>query len=398
MSTLALLSTDETVSCTYVPLSDDKVVATYIKKAGSRLILIDLAEESYKDLEIPLIDLNFTGIRRVSDNSFTVIGSSETTPNALYLIDIKFSSQMKLLKNSTDITIPSPFVSKPEHISAPRLDISEGDVKETYALYNPPNNPNYVAPNGTLPPAIMLMHGGPTSQSTPGLSLVIQYWTTRGYAHIQVNYVGSSGYGRAYRDALNGKWGVSDVQDATSVAGYLVSKGYVDPDRIGIVGISSGGYVALQALCNFPRIWAGGISVYGISGLKILYKTTHKFEAHYMDYLLFGGTKDIDDREKDALFYDRSPFYHADKITAPTLLLQGSDDNVVPPGQAVDMEKSIRDNGGVVRLVMFEAEGHGFRKAPNVLKAKEEEEAWWTKALVRLSKVDVESKEPMTVN
>jgi len=388
-----VLFTDEMTSCTYVPLSGNKIVAAYIKNAASRLILIDLAKDSYEDLQISLIDLNFTGIRRVSDNSFTVIGSTETTPNALYLIEVKISLQMKLLKSSTDVTIPSSFVSKPEHISAPRLETSKGDVYETYALYNPPNNPDYVAPNGTLPPAIMLMHGGPTSLSTPGLSLVTQYWTTRGYALIQVNYVGSSGYGRAYRDALNGRWGISDVQDAASVAGYLVSKGYVDGDRIGIIGGSSGGYVALQALCTFPRIWAGGISCYGISGLEILYKTTHKFEAHYMDYLLFGGTGNLDDKEKEALFHDRSPCYHADKITAPTLLLQGTDDKVVPPGQAIEMEKSIKENGGDVRLVMFEGEGHGFRKAPNVLKAKEEEDAWWIKTLVRLPKVDMEHGE-----
>jgi dipeptidyl aminopeptidase/acylaminoacyl peptidase len=184
-----VLFIDEMASCTYVPLSGNKIVAAYIKNAASRLILIDLAKDSYEDLQIPLIDLNFTGIRRVSDNSFTVIGSTETTPNALYLIEMKTSLQMKLLKSSTDVTIPSSFVSKPEHISAPRLETSEGDVYETYALYNPPNNPDYVAPNGTLPPAIMLMHSGPTSLSTPGFSLVTQYWTTRGYALIQVNYI-----------------------------------------------------------------------------------------------------------------------------------------------------------------------------------------------------------------
>lgn len=333
--------------------------------------------------------MNFNGIRRVSDDSFTVIGSTEHAPSALYLVDIKSSSQMKLLKSSTDVVIPSSFVSKAEHISAPRLHAGQD---KTYALFNPPTNQNYVAPKGTLPPAIILMHGGPTAQSTPGLSLVIQYWTTRGYAVIQVNYVGSSGYGREYRDALNGKWGISDVEDAASVAGHLVWKGYIDADRIGIIGGSSGGYAALQALCNFPKVWAGGVSLYGISGLEILYKTTHKFEAHYMDYLLFGGAKNIDDKEKEALFYDRSPCYHANKIEAPTLLLQGSDDRVVPPGQAVDMEKSIKENGGDVRLVMFEGEGHGFRKAPNVLKAKEEEEAWWIKTLVRLPKSDAGSK------
>jgi dipeptidyl aminopeptidase/acylaminoacyl peptidase len=386
---LAISITDRTASCTYTLLSRDKLMAAYIKEAASRLIIIDPSTGSFKDLQIPVIDLNFNGIRRVSDNSFTIIGSTETSPSALYLVDIQPTLQMRVLKSSTDVVIPSSLVSKAVHISAPRLD---GCEDRTYALYNPPNNPNYFAPKGTLPPAIMLMHGGPTSQSTPGLSLAIQYWTSRGYAVVQVNYVGSSGYGRAYRDILNGNWGISDVGDAASVAGYLGLKGYIDPNRIGIVGGSSGGYVALQALCNYPKVWAGGISLYGISGLEILYNTTHKFEAHYMDYLLFGGAKNIDDKEKEALFHDRSPCYHADKIKAPTLLLQGSDDKVVPPSQAIDMEKSIKENGGDVRLVMFDGEGHGFRKAPNVLKSKEEEEAWWIKTLVRLAKPSLENK------
>jgi dipeptidyl aminopeptidase/acylaminoacyl peptidase len=308
-------------SCTYVPLSDDKVVAAYIKKAASRLILIDLLTKSYTDLQYPITDIHLNGIRRVSDSSFMVIGSTETTPTALYLLDIKNPTEMKLLKSSTDVTIPISFFSKPEHISAPRLSSSREGVEETYALYQPPNNPNYFAPKATLPPAIMLMHGGPTSHSTPGLSFVTQYWTTRGYAVIQVNYVGSSGYGRADRDALNGNWGISDVEDAASVVSYLVSKGYIDHERIGIVGGSSGGYIALQALCNFPHIWAGGISLYGISGPEVLARTTHKFKAHYMDYLLFGGANNVDEREREAVYHDRSPCYHADKITAPTLLL-----------------------------------------------------------------------------
>jgi dipeptidyl aminopeptidase/acylaminoacyl peptidase len=367
--------------CKYVPLSSNKIVAAYIREAASRLVIVNVATGTYTDLQIPLTDLNFNGIRRVSENSITVIGSTETTPSALYLVVLRNPPQMKLIKSTTEFAIPISFISKAQHISALRM---EGNPQSTYALYNPPKNPNYVAPQNTLPPAIMLMHGGPTSQSTCGFSLAIQYWTTRGYAVVQVNYVGSSGYGRAYREALNGKWGISDVNDAASVAGYLVWKRLVDGNRIGIVGGSSGGYVALQALCNFPELWAGGISLYGISGLENLYNTTHKFEAHYMDYLLFEGAENIDDKEKQALFHNRSPCYHADKIKAPTLLLQGSDDKVVPPSQAIAMEKSIKQNGGDVRLVIFDGEGHGFRKAPNVLKAKEEEEAWWIKTLVKL--------------
>lgn len=388
---MALILADGTGSCTYVPLAVDKVVAAYVKDAASRLILIDLATKSYRELQFPITDLFSDGVRRVSNNSFTVIGSTETAPMALYLLDIRIPSEMKLLKNSTDIAIPTAFFSRPKHISAPRLNSSKDEIKETYTLYLPPKNPNFFSPDATLPPAIMLIHGGPTSHSTPGLSFVTQYWTTRGYALIQVNYVGSSGYGRSYRDALNGNWGISDVEDVASVVDYLVSKAYVNPERIGIVGGSSGGYVALQALCNFPHIWAGGISLYGISGLEALAKTTHKFEAHYMDYLLFGGANNVDEREKEVLLRSRSPCYHAEKINAPTLLLQGSEDKVVPLGQATDMKNSMEANGGAVRLVLFEGEGHGFQKAPNVLKAKWEEEAWWSKTLLRLPRVDMET-------
>jgi dipeptidyl aminopeptidase/acylaminoacyl peptidase len=206
---------------------------------------------------------------------------------------------------------------------------------------------------------------------------------------IQVNYVGSSGYGRACRDALNGNCGFSDVEDAVSVVGYLVFKGYIDHDRVGIVSGSSGGYVALQYSAPFLTFGLGSISLYGISGLEVLSKTTHKFEAYYTDYLLFGAGNNVDEREREAIFYDRSPCYHADKITAPILLLQGSEDKAVPPDLAIDMEKSIKANGGILRLVIFEGEGHGFRKAQNVLKAKGVEEAWWTKTLLQIQKADM---------
>ena len=244
-----------------------------------------------------------------------------------------------------------------------------------------PHNPDYQAPKGSLPPLVMDLHGGPTAHVSPSLSMASQYWTSRGYAFVSVNYAGSTGYGRAYRDLLNGSWGILDVADAASCAAYLCSSLQVDSSRIGIRGGSSGGYGVLQALCDYPQIWAGGISLYGISSLKALMEDTHKYESHYMDRLLFKD--DTSAQERERILHDRTPLSHASNITAPVLLLQGSEDKVVPPNQTRDMEKKIADNGGKVRMVIFEGEGHGFRQEQNIKKSLEEEEKWLHTTLIR---------------
>ena len=342
-------------------------------------MLVDLESESYEDLDLPINAISNNAIRRVSDTQFAVIGSALREATALYLVDVKNPSNLIILKNSMDQAISQSFYSPAQHISLPRIYGSDLSG-ESHALFLPPQNPHHTAPPDTLPPLIVSLHGGPTSHDSPGLSLFWQYYTTRGYAFVTVNYAGSSGYGRAYRERLNGNWGIADVADAASCVAYLVRTGQVDPARVGVTGESAGGYATLQALCVYPDIWAGGVSRYGISELSTLEAMTHKFESHYLRGLLL--SKDAGEAEKKRVYAERSPLFHAKSIRAPLLMLQGTEDRVVPPGQASEMEKVIRDEGGDVKLIFLEGEGHGFTREESVKRAIEEEERWWIKMLL----------------
>lgn len=221
-----------------------------------------------------------------------------------------------------------------------------------------------------------------TTAISKGINLETQYWTSRGYAVVAINYAGSSGYGRAYRDSLNGQWGVNDVEDTANCIAHLSTLNLIDSTRVGILGGSAGGYGVLAALCDYPSLFAGGVSLYGISNVSTLVADTHKFESRYADKLLF--PKDASEKEKERIMVERSPCFRAEKIKAPILLLQGEEDKIVPPNQAREMEEAIRESGGVVKLVLFEGEGHGFRGKESMGRAKREEEAWWRKTLLRL--------------
>ena len=369
-------------SCTYVSLTGDKVAAIHTKNGAENLIIAGLESETYTDLGLQIVSPAFYGstIRRVSDTAFVVIGSTPKEPPALYHVDFQESIKTTLLKGSADVDIPLDFYSTAEHISFPIVHGDERDG-QSHALYLPPNNPNYHAPPSSLPPLVISLHGGPTSHVSPGLSLSLQYFTTRGYAVASVNYAGSSGYGRAYQERLDAKWGIIDIDDIASCVSYLAKTGKVDPTRVGVTGGSAGGYGTLQALCVYPDIWAAGVSLYGIADMKTMTETTHKFESHYLDGLLF--RKDASEADKAKVLKERSPLFHASKIKAPVLLLQGTEDKVVPPDQASDMERIIRENGGDVKLVMMEGEGHGFRMSENIKKATLYEEEWWAKTLLK---------------
>lgn len=369
-------------SCTYVSLTGDKVAAIYTKNGAENLILADLESETYTDLQLQIVSPAFYGstIRRVSDTAFVVIGSTPKEPPAIYHVDVQKPITMSLLKTSADVDIPLDFYSTAELISFPIVYGEERDG-QSHALYLPPRNPNYHAPPNSLPPLIISLHGGPTGHVSPGLSLALQYFTTRGYAIASVNYAGSSGYGRAYRERLDAKWGIRDIDDIASCVSYLAKTGKIDPTRVGVTGGSAGGYGTLQSLCVYPDMWAGGVSLYGIADMKTMTETTHKFESHYLDGLLF--RKGASEAEKENVLKERSPLFHPSKIKAPVLLLQGTEDKVVPPDQASDMERIIRENGGDVKLMMMEGEGHGFRMSENIKKATLYEEEWWVKTLLK---------------
>lgn len=225
------------------------------------------------------------------------------------------------------------------------------------ALYFPPTNARFAAPDGELPPLLVLSHGGPTSNASSALSLERAFWTSRGVAVVDVDYRGSSGYGRPYREALNGAWGIADVDDCVAAARHLAGRGLVDGRRMAIAGGSAGGYTTLACLAFRPDVFAAGISEYGVADLEALAADTHKFEGRYCDRLVAPWPAG---RE---VYRDRSPIHHVGRIAAPMLLLQGLEDRVVPPNQAELIAAALEERGVPHAVRFFEGEGHGFRRA-----------------------------------
>ncbi|KAH7029055.1 putative dipeptidyl peptidase IV [Microdochium trichocladiopsis] len=365
----------------YDLLSDKCLVAVYIKNGTSSIVQVNLDTFEYKDVSVPLADVERDGITRFNDNSFLAIGTGHTTPQALYSISLESNGKanMTTVRKSTTQTFDSAVFSVPEHIE---FQSKKQPSRKIHGFYWPPHNPGFTGPEGQKPPLIVQSHGGPTSHTPPGLKLDLQYWNTRGYATFAINYSGSTGHGKAYRDSLNANWGVLDVDDVAEAVAHLAESGRTDGAlTTGIRGGSAGGYSVLQALCCYPDIFAGGVCLYGISEVKLLLDETHKMECRYVDNLMFTAEMDAEQRAK--VMHDRSPVYHAGNITAPLLILHGDEDNVVPISQAYTMYDDIKKRGGEVKLVKFEGEGHGFRKGENLITGQTEEEEWWKKTLVR---------------
>lgn len=250
------------------------------------------------------------------------------------------------------------------------VTFDSADGRQAHAFYYPPKNDEFSGLDEALPPLIVKSHGGPTGQSGCGFNLKIQYWTSRGFAVLDVNYGGSTGYGRSYRRALDGAWGVVDVEDCVAGARWLVAQGLADPDRLAITGGSAGGYTTLCAL-TFHDVFSAGASHYGIGDLEALARDTHKFESRYLDRLI---GKWPDDR---VVYEARSPLHHAAGLNCPVIFFQGSEDKVVPPNQAEGMVAALRDKGIPVAYVAFDGEGHGFRQAANIRRALEGELAFY---------------------
>lgn len=257
-----------------------------------------------------------------------------------------------------DIIRPSgPALLEAGEIStAEAISFTTADNEPAYGFFYPPVNARFEPLAGERPPLVVMIHGGPTSMARAHFSLHIQWWTTRGFAVVDVNYRGSTGFGRPYRRKLDGQWGVADVEDCVAAVAYLVAAGKVDPNRIAIRGGSAGGFTALAALTASP-VFKAGASLYGIGDLMLLAKETHKFESRYMDRLV-GPLP-----EAASVYVERSPIHHLDRMTAGAIFFQGLDDKVVPPSQAATMVAAMRARGLPVAHYEFEGEGHGFRKA-----------------------------------
>jgi dipeptidyl aminopeptidase/acylaminoacyl peptidase len=245
-------------------------------------------------------------------------------------------------------------MSVPEAISFP----TENN-QAAHAFYYPPRNKEYTAPRGELPPLLVRSHGGPTSVSSSTLRLDVQYWTSRGIGILDVNYGGSTGFGRAYRQRLQGTWGIVDVDDCVNGARFLAQRGAADPERLAIRGGSAGGFTTLAAL-TFRDLFSAGASYYGVSDLEALAKDTHKFESRYLDGLIGPYP------QRKVLYEQRSPIHFTDRLSCPVILFQGLEDKVVPPNQAEMMVDALRKKGLPVAYIAFEGEQHGFRQAANI--------------------------------
>jgi len=310
-----------------------------------------------QDLNVPYTDI---AAPQWAGDRIVFIGSSARAASAILTLD-PASGAMEKLRESLTVDLDTEGLSVPDSIA---FETTDGDT--AYGFYYPPASATNAPPPDERPPLIVRGHGGPTGATSPSFSLAIQFWTSRGFAVLDVNYRGSTGFGRGYREALYGRWGAADVDDMVHGAEHLVSSGLADPARLAIRGGSAGGYTALAALA-FRDTFSGGASLYGIGDLMTLARDTHKFESRYLD-LLIGPLP-----ETAQLYRDRSPIEHVDALNCPVIFLQGEDDKVVPPNQAEAMVDALDAKGIPVAYILFAGEGHGFRKAENVCRALESE-------------------------
>jgi dipeptidyl aminopeptidase/acylaminoacyl peptidase len=322
--------------------------------------VLDLDSGKLTPIETPYTD--FSSIRAEGDR-VVFRGASAVLPPGIVSLDLG-SGAIEVLKKSTSVADDPElrkYFTRPEPVEFPTAG-----SRTAFGLYYPPANPDYTAPEGDKPPLVVKCHGGPTSAASSALDLRIQFWTSRGIAVLDVNYGGSTGYGREYRRRLEGNWGVVDVEECVNGARFLAEQGLVDGARSVITGGSAGGYTTLAALA-FHETFRGGASHYGVSDLAVLAQDTHKFEAHYSDSLVGPYP------ECEALYRERSPLQHADRISAPVIFFQGDEDRIVPPNQTELMVAALRGKGMPVGYFLFAGEQHGFRKAETIKRALDAE-------------------------
>ncbi|PCH34655.1 alpha/beta-hydrolase, partial [Wolfiporia cocos MD-104 SS10] len=356
-----------------VPLDADGGQALYAATRNDRstLYVLDLQGREAHELDCPYAVV--TDVQRVNAGAIAFLGTKVDAPTRVVLCELVDGRPAftELGEPNTGVRFPPELISVPRSMT---LD-ADGDAP-LHVLYLAPKNPEYVAPEGERPPCVVNVHGGPTGRADMSLDWFKQFFTSRGWAWcvLDVNYGGSSGYGRKYINRLKGNWGLFDVVDCVRAKDRLSSPPYslIDPRRAVIRGGSAGGYATLATLCAHAHAFAAGTSLYGIADLRKLVEDTHKFESRYVETLL-GGTYE----EIPAVYEERSPLYNAGNIRTPLLVLQGADDPVVPPSQADEIVNAIEKNGGEVKCIVFDGEGHGWRKAETIKAALENELQWY---------------------
>lgn len=349
----------------YRLIDDGGIVAVITDRGIDSLIEIDPSGTSTR-LPIPSV-----GIDSLLDTGegLAMVCSYADKPAELIRFDRR-RREIRTVRRSREASIDPAWVPPFRLVSFPT---GSGELA-AHGIYLPPHNPHVTAPADRPPPLIVMVHGGPTAVATPALKLNQLYWTSRGFAILDLNYRGSTGFGRRYRRALDGLWGVADVEDAVAGARWLAAQGLADPERLIIRGGSAGGYTTLAAHA-FHHVFAAGTSLYGVSDLEVLARETHKFESRYLDRIIGPYPKQ---RE---LYRQRSPLHHLEGFTAPLLLLQGVEDRIVLPNQSEMVHEALRAKGIPTAYIAFEGEGHGFRKAENIIRALEAELYFYARIL-----------------
>jgi dienelactone hydrolase len=344
-------------------LIGNRIVCTYTQHGVWQMGLINTISGHFTKLYLPYTDI--TSIC-ASGNLVVCCAASATKTNEIIALDL-LTESCEVLKRSNQLEIDPSYLSVPKSIEFPTTD-----GQTAYAFYYPPTNPDYQPLLGEKPPLLVKIHGGPTAAASKQLSLKTQYWTSRGFAVVDVNYGGSTGYGKAYQHRLDGKCGIVDVDDCTNAARYLVRQGLADAHRLAISGGSAGGYTALAAL-TFGNTFKAGASYYGISDLAALATDTHKFESRYYDRLVAPYPANAN------IYQARSPLYFTHQLSCPIIFFQGLEDRIVPPNQAEMMVAALKEKGIPVEYVTFSDEQHGFRQAANIKRALTDEFSFYAR-------------------
>jgi dipeptidyl aminopeptidase/acylaminoacyl peptidase len=342
---------------TYAWMSPERIICAYTTKGTWNLAELNTTSLEFKQIENPYSEIWYL---HAESGCATFLAGSPTVPDSVVRYDVA-TQQFSVVYHSRSQAIDPNYMSVPQAIEFPTTN-----GLKAHAFFYAPRNRDFTAPESERPPLIVISHGGPTAATSATLSLAVQFWTTRGFAVVDVNYGGSTGYGREYRQRLYGQWGVVDVDDCVSAADYLVKARLADINRLAIRGGSAGGYTTLCAL-TFRDVFKAGASYYGVSDLEVLDKETHKFESHY-NVKLIGPYP-----ERRDLYWERSPIHFADRISCPMIIFQGLEDKIVTPSQAELMVQALRAKGLPYAYLAFEGEQHGFRRKENIKRAREAE-------------------------
>ena len=351
----------------YTFLPDGNIAIPRGGVTSGNILILNPSTGSIRSLDVPYSEIGYIKPKPNSQHVYFV-GASPDASDAIVQCNTGTGECIELRATMNPDLEPA-YLAKPSHIIFPTTDDGEA-----HAWYYPPTNPDYNAPDSELPPLIVVCHGGPTSRSGTAFDPKLQYWTSRGFALVDVNYRGSSGYGTIYRDALKQKWGIYDTDDCIAAANYLKAQGSVDPDRVVIRGGSAGGYTTINAL-TFHDDFAAGAAYYGIADLTVFIGDTHKFESRYLDSLIGAYPQEAQ------RYHDRSAINFIHQLSTPMIILQGLEDEIVPPSQADIMVNALESKGIPHAYIGFPGEQHGFRKAENIIRAQEAELTFYGKVL-----------------